>query len=49
MLSDASRYGGSAHASGQLVYFSTESFKKLVLNQKHLVKDVYTWCFKRLC
>lgn len=47
MLSDASRYGGSAHASGQLVYFSTESFKKkLVLNQKHLVKDVYTWCFK---
>lgn len=29
MLSDASRYGGSAHASGQLVYFSTESFKKI--------------------
>lgn len=41
MLSDASRYGGSAHASGQLVHFSTESFKKKsVLNQKHFVKDV---------
>lgn len=49
MLSDASRYGGSAKLAASLFILALKALKKLVLNQKHLVKDVYTWCFKRLC